>query len=200
MNCAPADLRDYFFDALTPPERSAVRQHLSTCTACTAEMDALSLTTVALRALPGEELPRRIAFVSDKVFERSPLARFWQSFWLSGARLGAAAAALLAVAIFVHAFRTPAPVSRVETRTVVSAAATNAEIDARIQNAVAQAVSQSEARYDVKLERLASENEKQKRTIERASEALDFMDRRSRVMTVASNRVFDSEAAPASAQ
>lgn len=203
MNCAPADLRDYFFDALAPPERAAVRQHLSTCTGCAAELDGLRLTTLALRSVPEEELPRRIGFVSDKVFEPSRWNRFWQSFWMSGARVGAAAMSLLAVAIFVNAFRTPAPINQTAVRPVAAAGAgapTNAEIDARIQHAVSQAVAQSEARFNVRLDRLAAENEKQKRTIERAAEAMDFMDRRSRVMTVASNRVFEPEPAPTAAQ
>jgi hypothetical protein len=201
MNCAPADLRDYFFDALAPQERNAVRQHLSTCTGCAAELDAFRLTTAALRSMPDEELPRRIAFVSDKVFEPSSWTRFWQSFWNSGARLGAAAVALLAVAIFVNAFRTPTSIKQVEVRPVsITGAATNSEIDARIQKAVGQAVAQSEARFNVRLDRLAAENEKQKRTIERAAEAMDFMDRRSRVMTVASNRVFEPQPAPTTAQ
>ncbi len=201
MNCAPADLRDYFFDALTPQERTAVRQHLSTCTSCASELDSFRLTTAALRSMPDEELPRRIAFVSDKVFEPSPWARFWQSLWTSGARLGAAAAALLAIAIFVNALRTPAPMKQVEVRPVATASGpSNSEIDARIQKAVSLAVAQSEARFNVRLDRLAAENEKQKRTIERAAEAMDFMDRRSRVMTVASNRVFEPEPAPTTAQ
>ncbi len=72
-----------------------------------------------------------------------------------------------------------------------------AQLDAKIQRAVAEAVAHSEARYDARLEHLASENEKQKRIIARAAETLDFMDRRSRVMTVASNRVFDAAAVPA---
>jgi anti-sigma factor RsiW len=202
MNCAPADLRDYFFDALASQERTAVRQHLSACTGCAAELDALRLTTVALRSMPEEELPRRIAFVSDKVFEPSPWRRFWQSFWMSGARVGSAAVALLAIAIFVSAFRVPTPSKQVAVTPVARESVTpNSEVDARIQKAVGEAVSQavarSEARFNVRLDRLATENEKQKRTIERAAEAIDFMNRRSREMTVASNRIFDSEASPA---
>jgi hypothetical protein len=45
-----------------------------------------------LASLEDEEIPRRIAFVSDRVFE----PRWWQTMWRSGPVMGFASAALLA--------------------------------------------------------------------------------------------------------
>src|ERR1035438_8504598 len=93
-------LRDYAFDELPQDERRAMEQHLSACGACAMELDQLRLTAAALRTLPDREIPQRIAFVSDRVFEPSA----WRRFWNSGARLGFASACLLAVALVVSAW------------------------------------------------------------------------------------------------
>ena len=103
--------------------------------------------------------------------------------------MASASVALLAVAILVHAFYQP---RRVEVTTgtplVVAAAADPAAIQAAVDRAVAKAVNATEARYDVKLQQIVAENARQKMVIERAAETIDTMDRRSRVMMVASNR------------
>lgn len=101
MSCSPFDLRDYFLKELPAPERQQVDLHLKTCPACREEVDRLRLTEMALASLRDEEVPRRLAFVSDKIFEPSPWARAWASFWSSGARLGFASAAMLSVALVV---------------------------------------------------------------------------------------------------
>jgi anti-sigma factor RsiW len=203
MNCATAgfadfDLRDYYFDGLSPNDAARVEQHVKSCAPCAAELEQLRLTALALRALPDEEIPRRIAFVSDKVFEPSPIARWVQWFWLSGARMGSAAAMLLAGAILIHAFR-PAQVIRVVERTPISNAslAGSAAVDrnvmqAAVDQAVAKAVSAAETRYDMKLQRVLAENERQKRdTMERVATVLDSMDRRNKVLTIASNSMVE---------
>lgn len=203
MNCATAgfagfDLRDYYFDGLSPNDAARVEQHVKSCAPCAAELEQLRLTALALRALPDEEIPRRIAFVSDKVFEPSPVARWVQWFWLSGARMGSAAAMLLAGAILIHAFR-PAQVIRVVERTPISNAslAGSAVVDrnamqAAVDQAVAKAVSAAETRYDMKLQRVLAENERQKRdTMERVATVLDSMDRRNKVLTIASNSMVE---------
>ncbi len=203
MSCAtPAlaglDLRDYYFDALSPEEARRVRQHLQSCASCAAEIDQLRITALALRALPDEEMPRRITFVSDKVFEPSPLARWFQAFWLSGARIASLAALVLAAALVIHAYR-PAQVIRVVTPAPANAALnSHAGFDrnamqAAVDQAVAKAVTQAEIRYDLKLKQVMAENEKQRRdTMERVATVLDSMDRRNRVLTVASNSLMDA--------
>src|SRR5258708_37318755 len=67
------------------------------------------MTQAALFSLRDEEIPQRIAFVSDKVFEPSPWRRWWSAFWGSTARLSFASAAMLSAAILVSALNRPAP-------------------------------------------------------------------------------------------
>src|ERR1700761_5696368 len=88
--CADA-LRDYAFDELPAAERRDMEQHLAGCSECVLELDRLRVTTAALRTLEDREIPQRIAFVSDRVFEPSAFRRFWSS----GARLGFASACML---------------------------------------------------------------------------------------------------------
>lgn len=138
--CERADLvRDYAFDELAPAERRAMEQHFASCAGCAAELDRLRLTTAALRVLPDVEVPRRIAFVSDKVLEQKQ--SWWAAFWNSGARLGFASACVLAGGlVFAAAHRQP------EVRTVVqTASASQAQIDAAVSKAVSQAVEKAHA-------------------------------------------------------
>src|SRR4051794_20769364 len=88
-------VRDYALDELPAPERRAVERHLAACTACAAELHQLRLTTAALRMLPDQNIPQRIAFVSDKVWEPSRTARFFNVIW----KPGLIAASILAAAL-----------------------------------------------------------------------------------------------------
>jgi anti-sigma factor RsiW len=92
------DLKAYMFGELTAEERRQVTAHLEKDPAARAELARLEATQAMLGFMQPEELPRRIAFVSDKVFEPT----WWQRFFASGAQLGFASAALLAVAIVSH--------------------------------------------------------------------------------------------------
>jgi len=189
MNCAPFDLRDYYFEALPSEQHRAVEEHLGRCEECAGELARVRLTSLALTAIPEEEIPRRIAFVSDKVFAPSPVARWWQSLWVSGARMAAASMALLAVAILVHAFRPQTTVvSSLNPPHVVAASVDQAAVEAAVNRAVDKAVSVTEARYDAKLKQIVAENARQKLIIERAAETIDVMDLRGRAALVASNR------------
>jgi hypothetical protein len=97
---------------------------------------------VALDSLREEEPPRRIAFVSDTVFE----PRWWRALWQSGPRLGFASAAMLAAAILVHAWVRPAPNVALAPDTAAIEARVGAEVARRIAPAVQAAVAESEAR------------------------------------------------------
>lgn len=139
-SCDRADLvRDYAFDELAPAERKSMEQHFVSCAGCAAELDRLRLTTAALRVIPDVEVPRRIAFVSDKVLE--PKQSWWAAFWNSGARLGFASACVMAAALtFFAAHRQP------EVRTIVqTASASQAQIDSAIAKAVSEAVEKTHA-------------------------------------------------------
>lgn len=127
MSCSRLDLKDYLFGELGEPERGEVSAHLEACEPCRDELDRLRATQAALLSVRDEDPPRRIAFVSDRVFE----PRWWQALWNSGPRLGFASASLLAAAILVHAFVRPALVAP-------APAVNTAAIEARISGAVAR--------------------------------------------------------------
>jgi uncharacterized protein YdaU (DUF1376 family) len=136
--CDREQLRDYAFDELAGAARAAMEGHIAGCAECAAELAQLELTTAALRVLPDQEIPQRIAFVSDKVFEPSPVARFFSAFWNSGARLGFVSACMLAAALFANVWRRPIEI-RTETKTMVPANFSQ-QIDARVNKAVSDAV------------------------------------------------------------
>ena len=92
------DLKAYFFGELPEDERRRVKAHLDADPAARAELSRLEATQAMLGFMQDEEMPRRIAFVSDKVFETT----WWQRFFASGAQLGFASAVLLAAAIAGH--------------------------------------------------------------------------------------------------
>jgi hypothetical protein len=136
--CGRAEaLRDYAFDELPASERKAMEQHVAQCSECTLELDRLQMTTAALRILPDREIPQRIAFVSDKVFEPSWFARFWSS----GARMGFASACLLAMAMVVSTWYIAGTAKPGEVRTVVQTAAATGNPQ-QVDEAVAKAVAQ----------------------------------------------------------
>lgn len=93
----PYDLRDYLFDELTSRERAEVERYLESSSEARQELERLRLTHTALQRLPDEEIPRRVAFVSDKVFEPSPAMRFWREFWTAAPRAAFGMAAVLLV-------------------------------------------------------------------------------------------------------
>ena len=105
MNCSQYDLKAYWLDELAESERRPVEEHLQGCIDCREELERLRLTESALRNLADEEIPRKIAFVSDKVFE----PKGWGWLWNSGPRLGFASSLVLAAAILAHALVRPAP-------------------------------------------------------------------------------------------
>jgi hypothetical protein len=175
MNCAPFDLRDYCLHELSAAERQQVESHVKGCGSCREELDRLRLTEAALLTWREEEIPQRIGFVSDKIFEPSPWRRAWEAFWGSGARLGFASAAMLSVALIVfslaHTAGSPAAPSTVG---VSNASASNAQIQQQIQ--------QLEQRVAV----LTRHNQEQDQILQRAADAFDYMERQDRSIARAS--------------
>src|SRR5260370_2036268 len=101
MNCSSVDLKAYALGEAG--ENPGAATHIESCESCHEEMERLRVTHAALLTLKEEEIPQRIAFVSDKIFE----PRWWQRIWRSAPALGFASAALLAAAILVHAYTRP---------------------------------------------------------------------------------------------
>ena len=143
MSCSPFDLRDYLFDELAQEERRQVDQHVRSCGGCHEELERLRITHTTLLALREEEVPQRIGFVSDKVFEPSPVRRVWQTFWGSSPKLGFASAAMLSVALMFFTFFRQAPAAA---SVAPDTSRIEAQVAARVSGAVEKAVAESEAR------------------------------------------------------
>jgi len=132
------EIRDYAFGELPEGKRGAVEEHVAGCAQCSAELDGLQLTTAALRILPDQEIPQRIAFVSDKVFAPSGFSKWFGAGWLNFASACVVAAGLVGAAFAYRPVVTsaaPAP--------VVTAA--NVDVTAQVNDAVTKAVAQIRA-------------------------------------------------------
>jgi anti-sigma factor RsiW len=178
MSCSPFDLRDYFLKELPDSEQRQVEAHVRNCQPCLEELDRLRLTEAALFALREEEIPRRIAFVSDKIFEPSPWRRWWAALWASTARLAFASAAMLSIAIMVSALR---PVGQIAVRPSapqVVNAISDTEIQSRIDIAVAKAVAQVDARQTEKTKQLVADLEGTRQRLLLAADEFDYYQRR----------------------
>jgi anti-sigma factor RsiW len=191
MSCSPFDLRDYFLQELADPQRRQVESHVKACQSCREELDRLQLTQTALFSLREEEIPQRIAFVSDAIFEPSPLRRFLRDFWGSAARLGFASAAMLSAALVVFALHKPAEAPVVQlaspgvvTRAFVSESDMRPLIDAAVARKVAEAVAESEARQAVKTKQLMAQAEDARQGLLLAADELDRAQKRAGTLAI----------------
>jgi anti-sigma factor RsiW len=183
MTCSPFDLKEYLFGELNAEQRESVDRHLLACSNCQDELAALSATRSAILCMHEEEPPRRIAFVSDKVFE----PRWWQKIFASGPQLGFASAAMLATAIVFHAVHTPAAL-QVATPAPVAVAqidrkAIEAELAKRVDAAVAKVSGEIEAKQSEKLlrmvsARLAQSDRRYETDLKTVAEYLDRLDKK----------------------
>jgi anti-sigma factor RsiW len=187
MSCSPDAIKDLLFGELEAGEARRVKEHLQQCGNCREEFERLQFTQTALHSLRDEELPRRIAFISDGVFE----PRWWQRLWNSGPRLGFASAAVLAGAIMVHAFVRPAPAVVAVPDPAAIEARVAAEVSKRIEPAVRAAVAEAEARQTKKAEELVAATRKRfelQRDADRAytAEIFTVLQKRYNVLQLAS--------------
>lgn len=95
------DVKAYAVGEMNETDKRAAAAHVAGCDSCREELAGIQASLASLAMLRDEEPPRRIAFVSDKVFE----PKWWQ-------RLNPmfASACVIAVAIVAHGFAVPAPV------------------------------------------------------------------------------------------
>ena len=178
MSCSPFDLRDYFLKELPDSEQRQVEAHVRNCQPCLEELDRLRLTEAALFALREEEIPQRIAFVSDQVFEPSPWRRWWAALWGSTARLAFASAAMLSIAILVSALRPVGQIALVPSVPQVVKAISDTEIQTRIDTAVARAAAQVDARQTEKTKQLMADLETTRQHLILAADEFDYYQRR----------------------
>ena len=140
MNCglgqAKPDWKAYVLGELDAPACREAEAHAAACGACQEEAANLRVTLDAMATLREEEMPRRIAFVSDKVFE----PKWWQAFL----RPSFAAAGVIAAAILVHAFVRPvappqnAPVAQIDASALE--ARVSAEVAKRLEEQLSTAM------------------------------------------------------------
>ena len=187
MSCSPFDLRDYFLKELPDSEQRQVEVHVRNCRPCREELDRLRLTETALFALREEEIPQRIAFVSDKIFEPSPWRRWWAAFWGSGARLAFASAAMLSIAILVAALRPVGQTAVSPGVPQVVQAVSDREIQNRIDAAVAKAVAQADARQTEKTKQLVADLENTRQRLLLAADEFDYYQRRVNAIRVSAS-------------
>jgi anti-sigma factor RsiW len=154
MSCPTVDVKAYFLGELATSEKASLEGHVRACQSCREELERLNLTQAALLSLEDEEMPQRIAFVSDKVFE----PRWWQTMWRSGPTMGFASALMLAAAILVHGYSRP--VVQQPAAQTVDTAKIEREVGARVDAAVAKAVSQTEARQSEQIAKVLDAAEK----------------------------------------
>ena len=169
MDCQAIDIKAYSFGETPASDRRETESHLKSCGACREELSRLEYVQAALGGLRDEEPPRRIAFVSDKVFEPN----LWQRFWASGPRVGFAGASLLSTAILVHGFTRPPTIveQRPQAPVVAQTQINQQDIQNRIDAAVAKAVVQVEDRQKSNFTELLAAAEK-KYELERQALAL----------------------------
>lgn len=108
------DWKAYALGELGSADQRQAETHAESCTACREELAMLRLTLDSLSTLREEEVPRRIAFVSDPVFE----PKWWQRLLRTPAF---AAASVLAVAIVAHGAMAPRGLSEEEVQARVQA-------------------------------------------------------------------------------
>jgi anti-sigma factor RsiW len=104
MGCENYDWKSYALGEMDAPGRREAEAHAAACPNCREELATLRLTLDALSTLREEEIPRRIAFVSDQIFEPRWYQRAFRGLWTPNF----AAACVIAGAILVHAFARPA--------------------------------------------------------------------------------------------
>lgn len=192
MSCSSIDLKGYLLDEMPQREKSLVEGHVRTCQSCREEQERLRIAHSALLSLPDEEIPQRIAFVSDKVFE----PRWWQTIWRSGPAMGFAAAAVLAGAILVQGFMRPAmaPTAVASVDTAKIEQQVEREVNARVQAAVAQAIDEVDSSRDRKFAQVLDAAEKRyemQRRVDLAAvqQTIRYYDQQMGRLIVASNDV-----------
>jgi hypothetical protein len=152
------DWHAYVLNEMPAAERERAAAYLAAHPEARAEVDDLELTLSALGRLPQAEPVRRIAFVSDPVLEPN----WWQRFWASGPRLAFAGAAMLSLAIVVHAVvpRPAAPafategmtVEQVRTEVAAAVQAARAGEQARFEQVKAEILEEAQAQRRADLE------------------------------------------------
>jgi anti-sigma factor RsiW len=186
MKCTSFDLNASYFGELPADERRGVEEHVAACAACRAELERLRVTQTALASIPDEEIPQRLAFVSDKIFEPT----WWQRLWHPGPQWALVSAGLVAAAILLHGYMyRPAAAPAIEAQGLETRV--EAELARRLPVALDEAVARLEARHQVQVREAVAAVEKRAEIERKAQmvafeENLDVLRKRFNVMYLAS--------------
>lgn len=132
-----SDLKGYLLGELDPAARGEVEAGLASDSGAREELSRLEQTRAFLLSVPDEEIPRRIAFVSDAIFE-PPRRPAWFSWF---AHPAFASSLVLAAAIGAHGWMArPLPAAP------VAAAAAPVDVEAIVSQALAKQAAAQERR------------------------------------------------------
>jgi len=149
------DLNAYVLGETPETDRQPIETYLAGNAAAALEVERLEATLAALRQVPDEEPVRRIAFVSDKVFEPS----WWQRLWRPTA-VALTSAAMLSAAIVTHGMLArPAQVPVAQTAAIPQqdiVRQVDSAVTARLDTAVAKAVQQVRTQADAEKQQLVA--------------------------------------------
>jgi hypothetical protein len=143
MGCENYDWKSYALGEMDSPGRREAEAHAALCPNCREELATLRLTLDTLSALREEEIPRRIAFVSDQIFEPHWYKRALRSVWSANF----AAACVIAGAILVHAFARPASNDQIQAQVDAAVNRTVAIVQAKDAEQIDRIVSLYDNRY-----------------------------------------------------
>lgn len=161
------ELQAYMLGELPAGKRNEMEQWLQANPEAALEAERLGVAVNALQRLPEEEPPRRIAFVSDKVFE----PKWYERLWASGPRAAFASAAMLAVSIVAHGVVTAPKSAPAQVVAAVPQDVIAREVNVAVTKAVAQVRAESDARSQKLVSDALAEAEK-KFTLERRADWL----------------------------
>jgi hypothetical protein len=151
------------------PLRRAIMAHVSTCEACALELERLRATTAALGLVQDQEPLVRIRFVSDRVFEQP----WWQRLLGRGALWANAGLAMLScLAAGLIWFQTAGSGAGLRAGhlgvgsgtgqpVAMAPADVNRLVDARVQQAVADARAESDRRHAAEMQTLLAAFERE---------------------------------------
>ena len=185
MSCTGVDLKAYVLGEVAQREKGTVEDHVRGCQGCREEVERLRLTQTALLALEAEEIPQRIAFVSDRVFE----PRWWQTMWRSGPAMGFASAALVAGAIVMHGFSLrPASPAQPGVDAAQIEQRVEAQVTARLDAAVTKAVSDAQVKQAAEFTKVLDDVKRQRESdLATFQQAADYYQKLMARFEVASN-------------
>ena len=148
MSCEQLDLKAYALGEASASERKSVESHAASCIPCRTELESLGTLQTAMMSWADEEPPRRIAFVSDKIFEPT----LWQRWIATLNPVNLLSSAALAGVVAFAMARAGAPSiaanQQATAPAVISTASAPVEdVDARIAAAVKVALAESDAQH-----------------------------------------------------